>query len=133
MFEPLTLRDEQPPELIVVVRLGVKTLDDTHLVRSIEECHFRWGIWGFSVLEVPNGDFSLLARLRPIIAERKQLMVAEGRKLVEAGFPLLPTLDSPHWTVALSSPEPAQLERVRELFVGPIENPTYNGGTRRIH
>ena len=133
MFEPLILRNEDPPEMIVVIRLGAKTLDESHLLRSLEECHARWGIWGFSVLEVPNGDFSLLARLRPIIMERKLFLVAEGRHLVEAGFPLLPTLDSPHWTVALSSPEPEQISRVRELFVGPIENPTYSGGNRRVH
>jgi hypothetical protein len=133
VFEPLILRDENPPEMIVVVRLGAKTLDDPHLLRSLEECHARWGVWGFSVLEVPNGDFSLLARLRPIIVERKLFLVAQGHRLVEAGFPLPPTLDSPHWTVALSSPDPEQLSRVRELFVGPIENPTYNGGSRRLH
>lgn len=65
MFEPLALRDEPTPALLVIVRLGANTLTDTHLGRSISECHQRWGIWGFSVLEVPNGDFDQLARLRP--------------------------------------------------------------------
>ena len=32
-------------------------------------------------------------RLRPIVATRRRLLVANGPELVGAGFPLLPTLD----------------------------------------
>jgi hypothetical protein len=128
----LVLRDEPIPSLIVVVRLGANTLLDVHLSRSLEECHAKWGIWGFSVLEVPDGDFQRLVRMRPIVGERRQLLVAEGQRLIDAGFPLLPTLDSPHWTVNLSSPEREQAERVRELFEGPIENPAYIRARRGV-
>lgn len=54
-MESLTLRDEPVPDLLVVVRLGSVTLDDAALRKSVDECHDRWGIWGFSVLEVPDG------------------------------------------------------------------------------
>lgn len=57
MFEPLSLREEIAPPGLVVVRLGSSTLDDALLMRSVKEAHNRWGIWGFSVLEVPNGDY----------------------------------------------------------------------------
>jgi hypothetical protein len=125
--EPLTLRDEPAPDLLVVVRLGSTTLADDALHKTVTESHARWGIWGFSVLEVPNGDYQLLARLRPIITTRRMLLIAEGRELVEAGFPLLPTLDHPHWTVLLSSPTAEQFATVRRVFHGPIENPAWTG------
>jgi hypothetical protein len=125
--EPLTLRDETVPDLLVVVRLGSATLAAGAPEKSVQESHARWGIWGFSVLEVPGGDYGLLARLRPIVATRRLLLVAEGRDLVAAGFPLLPTLDHPHWTVVLSSPSAAQYDAVRRVFHGPIENPAWTG------
>ncbi|HWL37976.1 MAG TPA: hypothetical protein VNQ77_17450 [Frankiaceae bacterium] len=126
-MEPLTLRDDAVPDLLVVVRLGSVTLADDALHKSVSECHARWGIWGFSVLEVPLGDYELLARLRPIITTRRLLLVAEGRALLDAGFPLLPTLDHPHWTVVLASPSPDQFAAVRRVFHGPIENPAWTG------
>jgi hypothetical protein len=125
MFEPLVLRDVAIPELLVVVRLGANTLTDSHLERSTAECHHRWGLYGFSVLEVPNGDFDLLARLRPIVTQRRQLLIANGHDVIADGFPLLPTLDHPHWTVTLANTEPSTFERVRSLFTGPVPNPTY--------
>lgn len=63
-MEALTLRDQSVPGVLVLVRLGSLTLSDPHLSRSVAESHDRWGIWGFSVLEVPGGDYQLLARLR---------------------------------------------------------------------
>ena len=86
------------------------------------------GIWGFSVLEVPDGSFEQLARVRPIVADRRQFLVAEGAELIDDGFPLLPTLDSPHWTVLLAAATSAQFERVRSHFRGPLDNPTYRSG-----
>jgi len=126
-MEPLTLRDESVPDLLVVIRLGSVTLEDDALRKSVAESHDRWGIWGFSVLEVPGGDYQLLARLRPIVATRRLLRFANGPDLVEAGFPLLPTLDHPHWTVVLSAPSVEQFESVRRVFHGPIENPAWTG------
>lgn len=87
----------------------------------------RWGFHGFSVLEVPDGDYGLLARLMPIVAIRPKLFEARGAELVAAGFPLLPTADHPHWTVVLSEPTPAQFARVRPFFDGPKNNPAWAG------
>jgi hypothetical protein len=124
--EPLQLRHAQQPTLIVVVRLGSRTLDDDHLARSAAETYGRWGVWGFSVLEVPDGDYELLARLRPIVRERRALLVADGAELTRAGFALLPTLDHPHWTLVLSEPTPERFAAVRALFRGPIDNPAWS-------
>jgi hypothetical protein len=128
MFEPLQLRDDRPPELIVVVRLGVITLADQRLAEACERTHARWSVWGFSVLEVPNGDdFAQLARLRPEVAERRQVLVANGRDLLADGFPLLPTLDYPHWTVQLPEATVDTFGRVRSHFAGPVANPAFRG------
>lgn len=132
VFESIVLRDAQIPELLVVVRLGSNTILDEHLLRSTEECHARWGIWGFSVLEVPNGDYGALVRLRPIVATRRRLFVASGADLVDAGYPLLPTLDSPRWTVTVSAPTPQHFAGARRVFDGPIENPAWSRGSRSV-
>ena len=125
MFEPLVLRDEAVVPRLVVVRLGARTLERDHLRRSVEESHKRWGIWGFSVLEVPDGDYNQLARVRPVVADRRQILIADGLELVDSGFPLLPTLDSPHWTVTLAAATDAQLDRVGTHFHGPFDNPAF--------
>ena len=125
MTESISLREEPVQPRLIVVRLGARTVDDELLRRSVEECHDRWGLWGFSVLEVQGGDYEQLARLRPIVSERSKLLVANASALIDDGFPLLPTLDSPHWTVVLAAPSPALFERVRSHFEGPIANPTY--------
>lgn len=128
MFEPLQLRDQPVPERIVVVRLGVTTMADERLTEACQRCHQRWGIWGFSVLEVPDGDnFSLLARMRPELTLRRQLLVADGATLVNNGFPLLSTLTYPHWTVQLAQPDGATFARVRICFSGPVDNPAFDG------
>lgn len=121
------LRYAPVPDLLVVVRLGSTTLEDDALRRTVAESHDRWGIWGLSVLEVPGGDYQMLARLRPIVATRRLLLLAEGAALVAAGFPVLPTLDFPHWTVVLSTPSAERFEALRRVFQGPIPNPVWTG------
>jgi hypothetical protein len=123
--EALTLRDDGVPDLLVVVRLGSITLRYDRLAKSVAESHDRWGIWGFSVLEIPHGDYALLARLRPNFTTRRLLLVAHGADVVAAGFSLLPTLEHPHWTVVLPEATSHQFEAVRRLFRGPIPNPAW--------
>ena len=55
---------------------------------------------------------------------------ATTTSLVDDGFPLLPTLDSPHWTVVLAAATAAQFDRVRLHFEGPISNPSYRARDR---
>ena len=80
------------------------------------------------MLEVPDGDdFSLLARMRPELTLRRQLLVADGLTLVTNGFPLLSTLSYPHWTVQLAQPDSDVFARVRSCFSGPVDNPAFSG------
>jgi hypothetical protein len=128
MFDALQLRDQELPQALVVVRLGVTTLSDQRLADACERTHARWGIWGFSVLEVPDGDdYERLARLRPEVRLRRQFLLADGRSLVAAGFPLLPTLDFPHWTVQLAENSLEGFARARSHFTGPVSNPAFVG------
>ena len=69
----------------------------------------------------------MLARLRPIVSTRRRLLVARGADLISGGFPLYPTLDSPHWTVAVAEPTPSVFAEVRGCFEGPIDNPAWVG------
>ena len=115
---------QQVPPTLVVVRLGSITMTDDRLAKACARTYERWAMFGFSVLEVPGGDdYGLLARLRPEVAQRRQLLVADGHALTADGFPVLPTLEHPHWTVVLAEATPAQFERVRRHFRGPVANP----------
>ena len=130
MPEPLILRDADAAG-IVVVRFGEVTLLDPSLADAAAKCHERWGIWGFSVFEVPGEDYGELVRLRPAIAVRRLLLEARAHDLIAAGFALLPTLGHPHWTVRVSEPTSEQFARVRTCFTGPLDNPTFAGRRRR--
>lgn len=124
--EALRLRYQEPPAALVLIRLGTRTLDDVKLAEQCERTRGRWGFDGFSAFEVPDRDYTHLARLVPIVALRPKLFIAEGAELAEAGFPLFPTADFPHWTVVLSQPTSAQFARVRALFSGPLDNPAWD-------
>lgn len=128
VHQPLVLRDNVVAPGLLVVRMGVNTMSDERLSESAEQCHGNWGFWGFwgfSLFEVPDGDYHRLARQRPAFAARSRMLIADGHELVDDGFPLLPTLDAPHWTVVLAAPTAPLFERVRAHFRGPIDNPAY--------
>lgn len=127
MPEPLLLRGAHAPDTLVAVRLGSRTLGDPKLAEQCARTFSRWGLYGFSVFEVPGGDWELLAQLRPIVTDRRLVLTMKAATLLRAGFPLLSTEDHPHWTVVLSEPTPEQFARVRPLFEGPIDNPAWAG------
>jgi hypothetical protein len=116
----------------MVVRLGSNTLIDTALAAACEDTHDRWGLWGFSVFEAPGGDLVKLARHRRFIADRQWVFVASGDDLRRAGFPLLDTLESLHWTFVVSEPTAEQFERVGRLFGAKLRNPGYRARGGRV-
>lgn len=121
----LPRRSDVPTEGMVVVRLGTRTLDDAELRRAVDECQALWGVSGLSVLEVPRGDFASLAALRPIVATRRSLFVADCEQLLAAGFAMIPTFDQPHWTLVLDDVSLQGFARLRSVFHGPMSNPAY--------
>lgn len=128
-FETMQLRDDAVPVSVVMVRQGSTTLDDRKLTMSCEVTRRRWGIFGFSVHELPHGDFEELARLAPILRERSRVLVASATDLLGDGFPLLPTGTYPHWTVVFSEPTGEQFSRVRVHFTAQT-NPSYQPSRR---
>ena len=131
MREPLQLREAAAPTTLVMVRFGRTTLEDDKLRQNCEVTFARWGLHGFSVFELPDGDYGRLARLIPLLIDRQWVLEAAGSKLLADGFPLLPTRDHPHWTVVLAEPTPAQFSRVRRHFSEPKLNPVWAGARRR--
>jgi hypothetical protein len=127
MREPLQLREAATPTTLVMVRFGRTTLADDKLRQNCEVTFARWGLHGFSVFELPGGDYERLARLIPLLLDRQWLLEAPGAKLVADGFPLLPTREHPHWTVVLAEPTPTQFARVRRHFSEPKRNPVWAG------
>lgn len=127
MFESLLLRSQPTPRTLVVIRLGSTTLSDKKLSEQCARTHGRWGIHGFSVFEVPNGDYEQLARIAPIVTVRPKLFEAHAYALLDAGFPLIATQDHPHWTVVCPEPTAAQFAKVRAVFKGPVPNPVWSG------
>lgn len=127
MTKSVAVRDSGVPEALVVLRMGTNTLSDNALAQACERAYAVMGLHAFSVFEIPNHDYAELARLEPILITRPKVLEASGPELVAAGFALLPTGRFPHWSVVLSEPTAAQFSRVRALFRGPIDNPTWAG------
>jgi len=127
MSKHIVLRDEGVPERLVVLRLGVNTLTDEALAFTCATSHAELGLYAFSVLELPNGDWEELARARPELRRRPKVLEAYGPDLLRSGFPLLPTSERLHWSVVLSEPTPEQFARVRPHFHGPVDNPVWEG------
>lgn len=111
MTGPLVLRDAVPAGVVVVVRLGEKTLEDDHLTRAVKECHGRWGIWGFSVLEVPGGDYAELVRLRPFVGMRRRLHLARAEVLVNFRVPTAADLRASTLDRSASGADPRTVHR----------------------
>jgi hypothetical protein len=125
--EPLQLREVPPPSTLVLIRFGRTTLADDKLRQNCEMTFARWGLHGFSVFELPEGDYERLGRLVPLIFDRKWILEAAGSELLADGFPLLPTREHPHWTVVLAEPTLDQFARVRRHFSEPKLNPIWAG------
>jgi hypothetical protein len=115
----------------VLIRFGRSTLADGKLLQNCEVTFARWGLYGFSVFELPDGDYGRLARLVPLLVDRQWVLEAAAYALLADGFPLLPSRQYPHWTIVLAEPTSAQFARVRRHFSEPKRNPVWAGPGRR--
>ena len=114
-----------------MIRFGRATLADEKLRQNCEMTFARWGLHGFSVFELPGGDYERLGRLVPLFVDRQWILEAAGSALVADGFPVLPTREYPHWTVVLAEPTEAQFAKVRRHFSEPKQNPVWAGKRQR--
>ena len=97
-------REAPKPATLVLVRFGRTTLADEKLRQSCEVSFARWGLHGFSVFELLGGDYRRLARLVPLLVDRRWVLEAAGSDLLGDGFPLCPPGSNP--TGPSSSPNP---------------------------
>jgi hypothetical protein len=123
----VSIRDEELPERLVLLRFGVNTLSDASLARLCEESFARMGLNAFSVFGLPPGGYDELARLVPIFVHRRQFLEASAEDVIDAGYSLLPTNANPHWSVIVPAPTPHHCGIIRGLFSGPITNPLWLG------
>lgn len=125
-FAPLPLRPEVPPSTLVLIRFGAQTLSDERLHETCIDMHETYGLFGFSVNGLDHDDWAMLAREVPILRRRRKVLTAQSEVVLAAGFPVLPTLKHPHWSVVVSRPTSEQFGRVRDAFGEPIDNPTFD-------
>lgn len=79
MPDPLVLRDEPVPKRLVLLQMGVNTLNDLALARTCPDAYDEWGIHAFSVLELPDDDWELLASVMPIVKRRQAIRKYDHR------------------------------------------------------
>ena len=127
-MKAISVRDEQPPPRLVLLRLGVNTLTDAALARSCQRSFASMGLHAVSVFGLPQGGYEELARLVPIFVHRPKFLEATARDVLDGGFALLPTNALPHWSVVLAQPTSDGFALLRSLFHGPVHNPLWIGG-----
>ncbi len=84
---------------------------------------------GISVFEVPNGDFDELCTRVAAMSERSRIRTAFASAVRHAGFPLLDTAGPLHWTIVLPDVEQETLDRLRNVFSPPRDNPGFRRRT----
>jgi hypothetical protein len=107
-----------------VVRGGVTTLSDVHLVNQVADCWERHRFFGVSVFGAPGDDLVAVSAAVRAIRVRPLVRVARCGTLREAGFGVMPTFVNPwHFSIALEDARPARFEILRECFGEPMPNP----------
>lgn len=121
-MNPIVLRPEEPPDdAVVVVRGGQMTSEFVH--RSATAAHDELGIYALSVFLALDDPLDELCAREPFLARYGKVRFSTVGALREAGFPLIPTLDRPHYDIVLPDLQPSTLERLDGCFEPPVPNP----------
>ncbi len=101
----------------------MKLLD---LFRSAENCEAEYGVLGLTiyVAETPRID-DLVDQAGIFVQRYRTLNVCSLAVLIE-DYEVVPTKQSPHYTVVLPSATSDELEKVRRCFLA-IDNPLFRG------
>jgi len=122
--EELLRSEPSPDDLMLVVRGGTRSLDDTHLANQVGDCWERHHFFGVSVFGAPDDDLVALSRAVRAIRIRPVVRVARCRALRAAGFAVMPTFPNPHhFSVVLPDAAPATFDSLRGCFTAPEPNP----------
>lgn len=121
-MQPLLLRDETPPDDIVVVVRGGESdqLSSAGLrcgrTRSTESSLSQF----FAAFDV---DVETLCRSVSDLSRYGNVRTSTFGVIRTAGFALIPTLLRPHFDIVLPDLEEASLERLESCFDDPFPNP----------
>lgn len=121
----LRLREEAHPEgHIVVVRGGViEDRTDDELRKRAADAEARIGLLAQSVLLMPAADVVDVCQSDGRVSRYGRVNLSTVARLRRAGFALLPTLEAPHYSVALPDVSSETLRRLRSCFDPAQPNP----------
>lgn len=121
-MKPIVLRAEEPPEdTVVVIRGGEMT--EEFVRRTATDAHDELGIYAVSVFLALDADVDALCSAEPFLVRYGKVRMSTVGRLRSEGFPLIPTLERPHYDVVLPDLLPSTLERLDRCFDPPIPNP----------
>lgn len=114
----LRLRDELPPDDdVVVIRGGVlEERTDEQLRTRARRSEATIGLLAQSVLLAEREDVPRVCRDDARISRYKQVSLSTVARIGQAGFPLEPTLDAPHYSVVLPDLSVETIDRFRRCF-----------------
>jgi hypothetical protein len=121
-MRPLVLRDELPPDDIVVVVRGGE-MNSQSVRTSAENAFDRFGVFTVSVSLALDGSVAELCSSDSRIFRYGKVRLSTVGRLRALGFALLPTLTRPHYDVVLPDLDDETLDRLELGFDFPIPRP----------
>ena len=118
----IELRDEEPPDDVVVVVRGGE-MNSAFVRRSAQDTHDEVGLYAISVFLAVDESYEDLCRAEGGLARYGKVRLSTAGRLRALGFALLPTLARPHFDVLLPDLADATLDRLELAFDQPIPNP----------
>lgn len=122
MVKPLSIRaDRVPDDAVVVIRAGLMS------PASIEQAASRtfdvYGLLGVSVEAAIDQTVLEACRSSERLMPYRQVRLSTFGRLHSAGFAVLATFDSPHFTIVLPDLSELTVARLDQSFDDPIPNP----------
>jgi len=120
--KPIILRPEEPPDdTVVVIRGGEMT--EEFVRRTATDAHDELGIYAVSVFLALDADVDELCAAEPFLVRYGKVRFSTVGRLRAEGFPLIPTLDRPHYDIVLPDLSSPTLVRLDRCFDPAVPNP----------
>jgi hypothetical protein len=113
--------DRVPDDAVVVIRAGVMTAASVE--QAAERTFDLYGVLGISVEAALEQSVLDACRRSDRLAPYRQIRLSTFGRLHAAGFALLATFDSPHFTVVLADLSELTVARLDRSFDDAIPNP----------
>jgi hypothetical protein len=119
---PIVLRAEEPPDdAVVVIRGGQMTGEFVR--RTATDAHDELGIYAVSVFLTLDAAVEDLCATEPFLVRYGKIRLSTVERLRSGGFPLIPTLDRPHYDIVLPDLDDSTLLRLDGCFDAAVKNP----------